>query len=258
MGSASREALARTAKLLEGPIAANVGLQLLEVAQHASEQPQLAAALSDPAASESAKAALVAKAFGGITQGARTVLTEAAVNRWSSQQEFVSGIEELGIRATAATSVALDDELLQVAALVDSNHELELTLGSKLVNPARKAEVLQKLLGGKVSDATAAVATHLVSYPRGRRFSTSLRDAARVAADQLGNTLAQVTTAAPLDATRAERLRQALSKIAGRSVKITTSTDPSLVGGIRVQIADEVIDGSVRTRLEDLRLQLAG
>ena len=98
----------------------------------------------------------------------------------------------------------------------------------------------------------------MVSYPRGRRFSTSLRDAARIAADQLGNTLAQVTTAAPLDATRAERLRQALSKIAGRSVKITTSTDPSLVGGIRVQIADEVIDGSVRTRLEDLRLQLAG
>ena len=67
-----------------------------------------------------------------------------------------------------------------------------------------------------------------------------------------------VTTAAPLTAGQAERLATALSRSYGGEVTISTVVDPSLVGGVRVQIADDVIDGSISARLADVRQKLAG
>jgi F-type H+-transporting ATPase subunit delta len=66
-----------------------------------------------------------------------------------------------------------------------------------------------------------------------------------------------VTVAAPLNAEQQVRLARALEQSAGRPVKITTVIDPELVGGVRIQLADDVIDGSIRARLDDLRQQLA-
>ena len=77
-------------------------------------------------------------------------------------------------------------------------------------------------------------------------------------ADQGGSALATVTAAAPLNELQLSRISGLLEKNAGRPVRVTTVVDPSLVGGVRIQIGDDVIDGSVRARLDDLRLQLAG
>jgi F-type H+-transporting ATPase subunit delta len=185
------------------------------------------------------------------------VLTAAVEARWSNVDEFVAGVEELGLRAEGLANPALSDDLLAVADLVDRNHELQLSLGSKLADPAGKVRLVQRLLEGKASASTVAVVSHLVANPRGRRLDASLRSAARIAADQNGSDLATVTVAAPLSAAQQERLARALEQSAGRPVKITTVIDPELIGGVRIQIADDVIDGSVRARLDDLRQQLA-
>ncbi|WP_166985485.1 ATP synthase F1 subunit delta [Canibacter zhoujuaniae] len=258
MGSASREALAKVVKLLDGPVAEAAGSELLSAAEELRSNQQLSAALIDNAASVADKATLVSRVFGGFSGSARSVLIEATGERWSNAAEFAAGIEELGIRAVAATDRDLSDELIAVANVVDSSHDLELNLGSKLADPTAKTAAAKQLFGNKVSAGALTVVTHLVSNPAGGRLSPALREAARVAADQTGATLATVTAAAPLDAERLERLGRALTRIAGRQVKISTIIDPTLVGGLRVQIADEIIDGSVSARLDDLRLQLAG
>jgi len=76
--------------------------------------------------------------------------------------------------------------------------------------------------------------------------------------DQRGRMVATVVSAAPLGATQAQRLSAALAKKYGRDVAINAVIDPSVVGGLRVQIADDVIDGSISGRLADLRQRLAG
>jgi len=80
----------------------------------------------------------------------------------------------------------------------------------------------------------------------------------RLVADQRGSTVATVVSAAPLSDAQVERLRAALSARYGTEISVNTRIDPHVVGGLRVQIADDVIDASISTRLADLRQRLAG
>ncbi|RGE21087.1 F0F1 ATP synthase subunit delta [Leucobacter sp. wl10] len=257
MGSASREALTQARTALRAGLDQAAGGELLQAAGRIAESPALAASLGDASAPVEAKARLVERLFGGLSADARSVLAAAVQARWSNVDEFVAGVEELGLRAEGVANPALFDELLAVADLVDRNHELQLSLGSKLAEPAGKVALVQRLLSGKTSASAVAVVSHFVANPRGRRLDATLRQAARTAADQVGSELATVTVAAPLSAEQQDRLARALEQSAGRPVKITTVVDPGLVGGVRIQLADDVIDGSVRARLDDLRQRLA-
>ncbi|MGJ0203754.1 F0F1 ATP synthase subunit delta [Leucobacter sp. gxy201] len=257
MGSASREALAEVRGTLRAGQSEATGPELLQAADQIGTNAALASVLGDATAEASGKTQVVSRLFGGLTDDARAVLTAAAAARWSNSAEFVEGVEELGIRAAALSEPSLADELLAVADLIDRDHELELGLGSKLIGAEGKLSLVSGLLSGKVSDVALAVVRQLVANPQGRRLNTALRSSARIAADQGGSELATVTVATPLNAQQQQRLATALERTVGRPVKVTTIVDPELIGGIRVQIADDVIDGSVRARLDDLRQQLA-
>ncbi|MBK0422554.1 F0F1 ATP synthase subunit delta [Leucobacter sp. CSA2] len=257
MGSASREALAQARTAITAGIESTAGGELLAAAGQIASSPALASALGDASAAPEAKAQVVERLFGGFSAGARSVLTAAVRGRWSNSDEFIAGVEELGLRAESLANSSLSDELLAVADLLDRNHELQLSLGSKLADPAGKVALIERILAGKVSPSAVTVVSRLTAQPRGRRLDAALRQAARVAADQGGSELATVTVAAPLTPVQQIRLAAALEKTAGRPVKITTVIDPELIGGVRIQIADDVIDGSIRARLDDLRQQLA-
>ena len=257
MGSASREALAQARTAIAAGLEAVAGGELLAAAGQIASSPALVSALGDASAAPEAKTQVVERLFGGLSAGARSVLIAAVRGRWSNSDEFVAGVEELGLRAESLANSSLSDELLAVADLVDRNHELQLSLGSKLAPGEGKVALIKTILGDKVSASAVTVVGHLVANPRGRRLDASLRQAARIAADQAGSELATVTVAAPLSAAQQTRLAGLLEKSAGRPVKITTVIDPELIGGVRIQIANDVIDGSIRARLDDLRQQLA-
>lgn len=258
MGSASRSALEATRRVLDSQSQIGLGSELLRASGELAGSSALVSALTDPAAHAQSKSDLVGKVFAKAGEGTRTVLSAAAGERWSTSDEFIAGVEELGIRAIATVKPALDEELLAIEKVISDNHELELTLGSKLGVAEHKVHAVRTLFNGKVSAEALEVIAHIVAHPRGRRVGRVLRDFSKIIADQGGAELATVTVAAPLDAARLERLQSLLAAQAGRSVKLTTVIDPSLVGGVRIQIGDNVIDGSVKARLDDLRLQLAG
>lgn len=257
MGSASREALAQARTALEAGVAPATGVELLSAAGQLAANTALAGALGDASAPAAGKAQLIERLFGALSADARRVLVAATSAQWSNVDEFVDGIEELGLRAQGLNGAGLTDELLAVADVVDRNHELQLSLGSKLVEGEGKASLVRALFAGKISDEAFASVSHFAAHARGRRIDASLRNAARVVADQAGSELATVTVASALSAAQQNRLAELLERTAGRPVKVTTVIDPELIGGIRIQLADDVIDGSVRARLADLRQQLA-
>lgn len=262
MGSATREALAK-AKSALGKLGGKDGLalgeQLFEAGRVIGESAQLRSALADPSAAAKDKAAVIGAIFTGIGAPARDLLAEIVSNRWSSQDDLLAGIEEIGIRAVAGSAgkdAPIEAELFAFGAAVSSNAELELAVGSKLGSTESKSALVHTLLKGKASAQTVAIVDQLVQQPRGRRIGELIRTAAALVADQANLAVATVISAAPISEAQLERLRVGLSKSAGRDLQLNLVIDPSIIGGLRVQIGDDVIDGSVATRLTDLRLQL--
>jgi len=175
-------------------------------------------------------------------------------------RNLVAGIEEFGYRVaaqSAGTTAAIDRELFEFSALVASNSELELAVGSKLDAAGNKAGLVEKLLTGKASEQAVAIVRHIVQAPRGRRFGASIQRAAAIVADQAGMSVATVTSAVPIAAAQLARLEKGLAASYGRELRINQVVDPDIIGGLRVQVGDGIIDGSVASRLVELRLQLA-
>jgi F-type H+-transporting ATPase subunit delta len=263
MGSATRGALARATTVLAqlGPaVNLQTGEQLFEAARVVEGSSQLRSALSDPSADAGAKSGLVQRIFASFDEPARRLLETIVSTRWSSSDEFVAGIEEVGIRAIIASTpdgISLERELHSFGIAVASDAELELALGSKLSPSQSKLELVERLLAGKAAQQTITILRQLIAHPRGRRIPEMLRFVSSVVADQGGFVLVEVTGAAPFSAAQLDRLRSALAAQHGRPVQITTTIDRSLIGGMRVRVADEVIDGSVAARLDDLRMQFA-
>ncbi|MFC6357396.1 F0F1 ATP synthase subunit delta [Luethyella okanaganae] len=265
MGSATREALASARKALTalgGAVDLATGEALFAAGRTIGSSSQLLAALADPGADAVAKTALVDAVFArSVTPVALGLLKDVASTRWSSHDDVLAGIEDLGLRTVAASApagVSIESELFSFGGIVSSNAELELAIGSKLGSNAAKLALVDSLLGGKASAQTVSIVGHLVQQPRGRRIGELLRHAADVVADQAGFAIATVTSAAPIAPEQLERLASGLAASYGRELRVNQVVDPAVIGGLRVQIGDDVIDGSIATRINDLRLQLAG
>lgn len=265
MGSASRHAITSSKKTLSSlGSKANLALgeQLFAAGRALSESAQLRAVMADPAIADADKNALLKKVFGkSLDVTGYAVLGHIVAQRWSNQDDLLAGVEEIAIRSavsSAKKTESIDAELFAFARAVASDADLELGLGSKLGDPAAKAKLVNTLLKKKASPATTIIVSALVQQPRGRRIGALLSYAADIVADQAGASIATVTSAQPIAAAQLTSLAKSLEKIYGRQLNINLVIDPSIIGGLRVQVGDDVIDGSVSSRLSELRLQLAG
>ena len=263
MGSATTQALTATTAALDAAsgVDLDVARELFAAARAVGESSQLSGALADSAAPAEARRKVVADVFGtAVTRTTASLLTAAVAQRWSSPDDLVDGIEELAVRAAAKSEASSDveAELFAFSRTVAGNPELELALGSRLGDAAAKAALVETLLKGRASEAATLVAASLVRQPRERRVRQLLSRATRIVADQRGRTVATVVAAAPLSAAQSTRLTTALTRRYGTPVSLNTIVDPGVVGGVRVQIADDVIDASVSSRLADLRQRLTG
>ncbi len=262
MGSATTQALAATtAELTSAKVSdLETARELFAAAREIAESSQLSGALSSWGAPAAARGQVAATVFAGYSPTAVTLLTSAVSQRWSSVDDLISGIEELAIRAAAlgAPQADIEGELFQIARTVASNPELELALGSRLGDGAAKGDLIEKLLGGRASEAATLITSQLVQQPRERRVRYLLDRAMKLVADQRGNTVATVRVATALDAAQHDRLAAALGARYGSDITLNVVVDPQVVGGVRVEIGDDVIDATVSSRLTDLRQRLAG
>jgi len=263
MGSATTQALRKTTAALDAAVGVDLSVagELFTAARTLGDSAPLAAALADSSASVEGRAQVVADVFGkALAPTTVSLLTSAVAQRWSSADDLVDSIEALAVRATARSAEGSDveGEIFGFTRMIAANPELELALGSRLGDASAKRALVRSLLDGRVSAATVLIVSSLVEQPRERRIRELLSNAMDLVADERGRKVATVVSAVPLSAAQSERLAAALGKRYGAAVTLNTVVDPSVVGGVRVQIADDVIDASVSSRLADLRQRLAG
>ena len=221
--------------------------------------------LTDPAVEGQRKADLARALFGGkISADALDLFSGLVRSRWSSPRDLVDGTEQLAAYAEiigADKAGALDeveDELFRFGRVVASSNELRSALTDSVASADAKAGLVKSLLGGKARPATTALVTSLVTQPRGRSLEGGLEDFSRLAAARRGRVVALVTVAVPLSDAQKERLGGSLARLVGRPVHLNIEVDPSVLGGVRVQVGDEVIEGTIAGRLDSARQGLAG
>jgi F-type H+-transporting ATPase subunit delta len=129
-----------------------------------------------------------------------------------------------------------------------------------LVNPQLPAEnkrnLIAETLGDRGNPITVNLLAFLAEQGRGREIDRIVSAMAEVGAEGRRHALAEVRSAVPLDEDRRARLARALSEATGREVEVRVVVDPTVIGGVVARIGDEVIDGSVRSRLDEAKQQL--
>ncbi len=266
MRGASRQALAEVRERLDAQLdaaddasVATLADDLLAVSGLLGRERALARALADPGTDPLARVALADALLGErVAPASMVVLRDVVGLRWSSSVDVVDGVERLGAQAAfeaSARSGALDeveDELFRLARIVERSNDLTTSLADPGLPNANKAGLITALLAGKANATTLQLVTSVVTSLRGRSPSEVLDGLATEAASRRRRKIAIARVAVPLDPELRERLETALGTALGHDVRLQVEVDPSVIGGIVVQVGDEVFDGSVSRRLDQV------
>jgi F-type H+-transporting ATPase subunit delta len=234
-----------------------LGADLFAVVDALDGSPTLRRALTDPGTPEQNRQRLVHGLFDGkVSETTVDIVAEAAAMRWAGGRTFAAALERQAVRATlmAAENAEqlenTEDELFRFARLVEANPSLRNALADRSVGLIHRQELVGSLLQGKASDATIALAKRAVAA-RERTFGQTIEGYVTLAAAQRNRIVATVRVAKPLTDEQRARLQSSLRSQVGRDVAIQEVIDEHVLGGVRVELGDEVIEGTVGGRLHE-------
>ncbi|WP_295642442.1 F0F1 ATP synthase subunit delta [uncultured Corynebacterium sp.] len=272
MHAASREALERLLQALDKGLnesteqvgtGANTGSELFDFVDALDTERSLRIALIDSAQPAEKRVALVKELLSGKVSNSTEELVSAAVSQtWSNTRDFRAGLVQLGRRALLRSAEAqgqlarVEDELFQLARIVENEPQLELLLADRAASVDARRDLLAKVLYGKVTSTTEALALQAVGRLRQRPVE-ELDTLCNEVAGLTGREVARVRSAAKLTEQQQTLLEQKLETIYGRKIAVHSEVDSSLLGGAVIRVGDEVIDGSTAGKLQRLRRSLA-
>ena len=241
---------------------ATIGEDLFGAAAVLRAEPGLRRVATDQSLDASAKSDLVRGVFDGkISASGLDLVADAVSRRWTTPRDLADTLETLGVVATVKSaggdSARLADELFEISQLVSENSDLRGALSEPTRSVADKGALLSGLLEGKALAATRRLAVLALNGSH-RTVTVALGEYQKIAAAVKDESVAKVRVARELSPADRDRLQNALSAQYGRPVHLNVSVEPDLVGGLRVEIGDDVIDGSVSSRIDDARRRLAG
>jgi F-type H+-transporting ATPase subunit delta len=244
---------------------AAIGEDLFGVTGVLASHPGVRRALTDPSRDGAAKSALVEQLFAGKVGDAVIDLLSGLVRgRWAATGDLTDAVESLAVSAVLAAAASNDrldtveDELFRFSRIISGNQGLRDAVAVRTEGTDRKGELVRSLLGGRAAPETVRLAVQAAVHPRGVRTERVLENFVDAAARRRQQLVAHVVAAQPLDTAQRERLAAALQRHYGRAIRLNVDVDPDVVGGLRVQVSGEVVDGTVASRLDEARRRLAG
>ena len=228
-------------------------------------QPTLRRAMADPAGKPDERAGLVRRLFAAQLSATALDLVETiARQRWSRPIDLVEATITAGIEAALdAADVAgeldgVEDELFRFGRIVAADRELNRILSDRKASADGRKALLDQLLSGRVNPVTAQLLRNVLTGSHVGTAEVAIERLSEVASRRRGQSVARVTTAVPLTGAQEQQLGDVLGRLYGRPVGLQITVDPDVLGGLIVQVGDEVIDGSIAHRLEAARRRMAG
>lgn len=267
MASSTRQALAAAKEAL-APQLAKADLKFAEeifgIGAAIGSSIQLRNILSDPSGEKKAKAGALQAVFGkAVSKEALEFATTLSGYRWSKGGDLVAAFTQLGvftiagIVAKAKKLEELEAELFAFNQALASDRDLQTAFSSRQASLEAKLELIDTLTKKKVSEAATILLRNAIINSRNVRLAVMLENFIKQVSAYAERLVANVTVAAELSKSQLERLEASLSKTYGQEINLNVEIDPSILGGVKVQVSGEIIDGSVVARLNQAKMQLA-
>jgi F-type H+-transporting ATPase subunit delta len=271
MGGTSRQAIlaARSALdlALKGKSEADISKfasELFTALSALDSSAPLRRSITDVSRDAKDKSKLVSDVFGKGAPVAAGLIGELSALKWSKPNDLVDTLEHLAVEAEASAANVggeldrLEEELFAFSRIVAGDIELRQALSSSAYSAEGKRVLVAKLFGGKVSQITGRMLGHLVSGLRGRSLEATIDFYIKATAARRNRMIAVVKTAIAISEQQREKLAATLAAKIGQPVRLNVEIDPSVIGGISIRFADELIDATIVNRLADASRALAG
>jgi ATP synthase F0 subunit b/ATP synthase F1 delta subunit len=228
------------------------------------EEPTLTRHLTEHNDDADAKVRLVDRLFAGkVDDHTMKLLRTAVSQRWSAEADLVDGIEHLARlallkRAEVEDKVdEVEEQLFRFGRALDAEPRLTALLSDYSMPVDGRIALLHKVIDGSGVDGTAAaLLAQTIGHLRGERADEAVIDLAELAVARRGELVAHVNSATDLTDAQRKRLVELLTRIYGHPVSVQLHVDPELLGGLSITVGDEVIDGSIASRLAAAQTQL--
>ncbi|MDR3106705.1 MAG: F0F1 ATP synthase subunit delta [Bifidobacteriaceae bacterium] len=240
-----------------------VGDELFALTDALDADPALARALTNPNRPAAAKERLIRQAMSGHFAPAVELAAKVTALRWSKDRDLADALELLAFGANLAAAQAkkilakVEEELFEVDTVLRNNRDLRTALGDRVASPTARVRLTNAVFAQAVSPETLYLLERLVRHPRGRGIRYALKYVGDLVADLRQRLVVVATSSAPLSQTQASSLTKLLAAEYGRDIQLNVSIDQSVIGGLRLRVGDDVVDGSLLTRFTLLRRDLA-
>lgn len=237
-----------------------IGNELFTITKVLDDSIQLERALTDPSRPVADKVAVLTELLGdNVHPMTMEIMTDLVSRRWSRARDIANAVEDFGVDAMMYYADATD-ATLQVSIELSELHSALLNLPvvrSKLYDYQATSEARVKLFrevfsGKTLNKVTMRLAEHATCNLRRRRYLETIQWLINKFSRHMGESMVTVTTATPLKKEQIERLVEVYSAKVGRQVHINSVVDPTVLGGMRIQVGDEVTDNTVIAQLQNL------
>ena len=164
---------------------------------------------------------------------------------------YVAALFEIASANDAVSAV--EDDMFRLARAIESNEQLRAALNDTSLPADRRQNIVEQLLGGKAHNVTVQLVSLLVGTGHISLLPQVADALVKRASSSKQMEVAEVRSAVALTDAQKARLAEALGKVAGKPVNLKVVVDPSVIGGLVATIGDEVIDDTVRTRLDQVK-----
>lgn len=237
-----------------------IGNELFTITKVLDDSIQLERALTDPSRPVADKVAVLKELLGDNAHPmTMEIMTDLVSRRWSRARDIANAVEDFGVDAMMYYADATD-ATLQVSIELSELHSALLNLPvvrAKLYDYQATSEARVKLFrevfsGKTLNKVTMRLAEHATCNLRRRRYLETIQWLINKFSRHMGESMVTVTTATPLKKEQIKRLVEVYSAKVGRQVHINSVVDPTVLGGMRIQLGDEVTDNTVVAQLQNL------
>lgn len=238
-----------------------IGNELFTITKVLDDSIQLERALTDPSRPVADKVAVLKELLGDNAHPmTMEIMTDLVSRRWSRARDIANAVEDFGVDAMMYYADATD-ATLQVSIELSELHSALLNLPvvrAKLYDYQATSEARVKLFrevfsGKTLNKVTMRLAEHATCNLRRRRYLETIQWLINKFSRHMGESMVTVTTATPLSKEQVKKLVAIYSAKTGHPVHINSVVDPTVLGGMRIQVGDEVTDNTVVAQLQHLQ-----